>query len=207
MNPIVVLLVNGDAFFIGMGMAIIGLLTRAWMRSRAALTIMRIIGVIGAFLVVASSTPFPIWVYCLWMFLWLLGFLPPFVRVTKIIILCVTLLSILLCALEFPYHLRPTISLFANQHVYVIGDSLSAGLDSSTTNWPVVLGSLSRLEVTNLAQAGATASSALVQTKGIVIQPSVVIVEIGGNDMLGDTPSGQFHSDLDVLLQRVSQGN
>lgn len=113
------------------------------------------------------------------------------------------LLSISLCLLELPHHLCQKIPVCLNQPVYVIGDSISAGVGSSERSWPLVLGDLSHLEVTNLARAGATTSSALSQTKGIIKPNALVFIEIGGNDLLHNAPSDQFSKDLALLLENI----
>ncbi len=67
----------------------------------------------------------------------------------------------------------------------------------------LVLGETSGLKVVNLAQAGATAEGALSQARGITVENAVVLVEIGGNDLLGNTDSGAFEHHLDSLLAEV----
>ena len=52
---------------------------------------------------------------------------------------------------------------------------------------------------------GATAKSALKNCRDMPAQGGVVLVEIGGNDLLGGTPSPLFASDLDRLLAKVCQ--
>ena len=48
---------------------------------------------------------------------------------------------------------------------------------------------------------GETAASALKRARTYDITASVVVVEIGGNDLLGSTPAAQFEKDLDALLE------
>lgn len=51
---------------------------------------------------------------------------------------------------------------------------------------------------------GATASSALKSAKSQSIKSQLVVVEIGGNDLLGSTTSPQFARDLDALLAHLA---
>ena len=56
----------------------------------------------------------------------------------------------------------------------------------------------------DLSVAGATVGSAIrlaVQVKG---ENAMVLLEIGGNDLFGGTPYGQFRSDLRNVLKQVS---
>jgi acyl-CoA thioesterase-1 len=186
-----------------MAMAVAALLACRWVNHSLALGLLRITGAIGAVLVLASSTPFPLWVYCIWVALWIAAFLLPAFRRNRLILPSFILLSVLLCLIEVPHHRLHWIPINSDQHIYVIGDSLSAGVGSAERTWPLLLGDISHLKVTNLAQPGATASSALSQVNGVALPNSLVLVEIGGNDLLGTTSSTQFSKDLDTLLSKI----
>ncbi len=69
--------------------------------------------------------------------------------------------------------------------------------------WPTVLANLTLLRVVNLAQPRATVATALNQAKAIKEPRSLVIVEIGGNDLLGETDASVFHSNLDTLVSSL----
>lgn len=84
---------------------------------------------------------------------------------------------------------------------YVIGDSLSAGIGG--TRWPDVLRQQAGVEIDNLAVAGATASSAFSQVERVPSDGRLVVVEIGGNDLLGGNSAGEFAAALDKLLSRL----
>jgi acyl-CoA thioesterase-1 len=89
--------------------------------------------------------------------------------------------------------------------IYVIGDSISAGMDDPPDRtWPPVMGRKYSVDVVNLAQPGGTAKSALKQARLIDHADAVVIIEIGGNDLLSGVPARQFRADLEALLRAVS---
>lgn len=52
---------------------------------------------------------------------------------------------------------------------------------------------------------GDTAASALKRVRTQGVNSSVVVVEIGGNDLLGSTSSTQFAQDLDTLLDYITR--
>ncbi len=56
----------------------------------------------------------------------------------------------------------------------------------------------------NLAVAGATARSALAQAARAADPNAVVLVEIGGNDLLGGTAVARFEQDLAALLTALT---
>jgi acyl-CoA thioesterase I len=96
-------------------------------------------------------------------------------------------------------------TLDTNHPIVVIGDSLSAGLGSSREGtWPSLLAARHALRVTNLAQAGATLRSGLSQIRGMPPGPATVLVELGGNDVLGGIGAQQFAVDLRSLLATVT---
>ena len=87
--------------------------------------------------------------------------------------------------------------------IHVIGDSLSAGIGAGEgAPWPETLATRLDAEVINHSQAGATAKSAIEQAERLP-PDAFVIVEIGGNDLLGGRSSQDFERDLDALLADV----
>ncbi len=84
--------------------------------------------------------------------------------------------------------------------IVVIGDSLSAGInDGVDIPWPTRLDEITSVTVSNHAQAGATCRSAIKQLDSLPKQ-CVVVVRIGGNDLLGGRSTAEFRADLDRLL-------
>lgn len=91
----------------------------------------------------------------------------------------------------------------SNEPIYIIGDSLSAGIDAGEGEpWPERLAAILESEVVSHAEAGATAKSAIEQAEQLPAD-SFVIVEIGGNDLLGGGSAAEFERDLDQLLTKV----
>ena len=112
-----------------------------------------------------------------------------------------------MCLIELPYHLSPTIRASPGQTIYIVGDSISAGISAKERAWPEVLGDISRFKVINLAKPAASVETALDQSSGIVGSNSLVLVEIGGNDLLGYSDSKYFYIQLDQLLGKLTAGN
>ena len=90
----------------------------------------------------------------------------------------------------------------AGSPVFVIGDSLSAGLGNSDAGtWPRLLAARLALPVSNLARAGATLADGTHQAAGIPRgEPAILLVELGGNDLLGEATPETFERDLAALL-------
>jgi acyl-CoA thioesterase-1 len=92
--------------------------------------------------------------------------------------------------------------------VFVLGDSISAGLNlSNEGTWPRLLSAKLNVGVTNLAHPGATLASGSAQAKALPPGAGIVLVELGGNDLLGDATPAQFERDLRSLLSRLATGD
>lgn len=104
--------------------------------------------------------------------------------------------------LEAPYHFLPRVQPLQHPVLYVLGDSVTAGIESGEHGvWPERLPP--SIEVHNFAEMGATARSALKQADRLPPAGGLVLIEIGGNDILGSTTPGEFSRDLETLLQHV----
>ena len=212
MNPIVLQLANGNLFFVGLVMIVAVLLLRLWFEGRILGLALRIGYIAGIVFVIFSATPMFIWFYCLWFGFCVIAALVVFgnnfsFRRKMLASFSVLFCSLVMCLIELPYHLSPTIRVSSGQTIYVVGDSISAGISAKERAWPEVLGDISHFKLINLAKPGATVETAMNQTAGIVESNSLVLVEIGGNDLLGHTESKTFHIQLDQLLGKLAAGN
>jgi acyl-CoA thioesterase I len=212
MNPIALQLANGNLFFVGSVMVVAALFFRLRFEGRTLGLVLRTGYIAGIVFVFLSATPLPIWLYCLWFGLCAAAALATFrnkfsfhrkMLVSFAILPC----SLLMCLVELPYHLTPTIKASPKQPLFVIGDSISAGLSAKERAWPEVLSDISHFKVVNLAKPAATVESAMDQIGGIVGSNAIVLVEIGGNDLLGHTASKTFYIQLDELLAKLTAGN
>ena len=162
----------------------------------------------GITLVIISATPLPVWAYAVWVISAgagiVVGNLSAPTRRLRLI--CGAVLAVLtsaLCLAEAPFRCRPALNVPAGGTVYVLGDSISAGVGTQHLCWPVVLDGMTPLRVINLAKAGATVESAITQARGTSEPQSLVLVAIGGNDLLGGADAAEFHMKLDTLVSSL----
>lgn len=211
MNPVTVQIANGNAFFIGIGMTIFAFILHFWLNKRFEIILLTSAWLIGISLVILSSTPISFWLYGFWFGLCVatrFAFKSHISFKQKGLITAVfAIFSAAICLVELPFHFTKPIPVSKNETVFVIGDSISAGIEKKEETWPNVLGDLSDLNVKNLARAGATIEMGLNQANEITSSNSLVIVEIGGNDLLGHTDSHTFYSQLDRLLRKIKNQN
>ncbi len=119
----------------------------------------------------------------------------------SILIVSLTLLAI---AMELPYILKPNMPKEKYDILYVVGDSVSAGIGGKNEKtWPKLLRDQYGIGIVNLAESGATVGSAVNQAAEINDENSAVLLEIGGNDFFTPTPLRQFKRDLERLSNTV----
>jgi len=205
MNPIALSFADGATFFVGLALVLAAEAIFLRFRRRVLRPALTVLVIVGIILVVASATPLPVWAYVGWAIPAVAGLVllsreasSQSARLVACGVLLVATLG--LCIAEIPHRRLPQITIPAGTTVYVLGDSISAGVGTEDRCWPTVLAEMTNLRVVNLAEPGATVEDAIVQAKGIVEPRSLVIVEIGGNDLLGGTDAAVFHSKLDALV-------
>jgi acyl-CoA thioesterase I len=110
---------------------------------------------------------------------------------------------VLLAGLEAPYWPLPSVPLRPDESVVVLGDSLSAGVGTSDAEtWPRLLARDHQLALENASFPGSNIPAALSRVPEIRARV-LFVVELGGNDMLRDTPPETFERRLDSLLRRL----
>ena len=201
---------NGNVFFLGVAVsslacAVGALTTRARLRY-----VLRLPLFLGVLLVLLSGTPLPIWMYAILVLLlaatWIAGAWTMPERTGALAHVLAGLLaaySLVMAGIEIPRHVRPSIPFPKNKTLFVVGDSLSIGAKPPAENWPEVLGDRAGLHVHNFAFAGATVETAFSNAERIDKEGALVIIEIGGNDLLGGTAVAKFEAGLSELLATV----
>jgi len=104
-------------------------------------------------------------------------------------------------ALELPHRNGREIFGERHEHLTVIGDSISAGIGGEA--WPAIYAETTGVKVKNLSRAGMVVGDAMAMAKQVGPEDTLVLVELGGNDLLMDVPATDFQRDLDQLLQAL----
>lgn len=201
---------SGFAFYAGCGLILAALgafssAQRRWQRSVALIA-----AVTGLILVALSAAPLPYGYYAVagvTSVAWLV--VEQFKedrcpRVRSWLRRAIAIVWLAGLVVESPYLVTPTLKVEDNPKVYIIGDSVAAGLgDGKEETWPRILARKHAIEVNDFSHVGATAGSALKQAKRLPASGGIVFIEIGGNDVLGSTTAAKFERDLDQLLAKV----
>lgn len=206
MNWLVYHIASGQAFFSGVALVVIAALAST--QSKPIAKRVTVLGfLIGAIAITISSTAIPYWYYGIALVVtiaWVISrYVEKWRRWAPFAVIGVWTIA---AAIEVPYHITPTLTPAPSRSLTVIGDSVTAGMggDDRSVRWPTLLAERHNLTVQDISHMGETAASALKRAKSQQIASPVVVLEIGGNDLLGSTSSTQFAQDLDALLAYVS---
>jgi lysophospholipase L1-like esterase len=198
---------NGRAFFYGLILvAVCSAWLCQWPSSRMK-SVRTVLFVLGAILVLLSATPIPYWIYTAW-FVLLIATVANTYRAKDgkgKYVLHATFLTLTsaLFAYEFSFHLRPAFATYDATDLYVVGDSLAGGADRPENNWPELLATKLGMTPHNFSFGGAKVRSALHNAERIDKPGTLVVLEIGGNDLLAGTPPPDFESGLRALLENT----
>lgn len=108
---------------------------------------------------------------------------------------------------EARYHLAPKIDVGKATSFAVLGDSLTAGFGDSDASdrWATLVARDLGVELQDYSQMGATVGSTYERLDFDSIDASLVLVELGGNDILGTTSPAAFEQDLERLMAKLVQ--
>lgn len=204
-------LFSGDAWFTA-GAVLIAIacvdLSATFERHARIAGAARIIGLVACAVAALSGTPAPPWlaiaaIFVLGVFLFVtIGSKRELWRRTTACGAIVIVAGAL--AAEARWHFASAARQPSSRPLIVIGDSLSSGGFGEKAPWPALLAS-SR-QVTNASQPSENVSSALRDVVPLLNEATadtIVILEIGGNDMLDRRPAAEFERDLEALVREA----
>ena len=176
-----------------------------WLAKSAAVVV-----IVGLLLVGLSATRLPSWFYALaggTTVVWLVAERlnsASLVRRRRLLRAGVVIVWLVGALMELPYQFGPRLEILGRPTLHVIGDSVTAGMgDRALETWPQILARSRNIEVKDYSRPGATVRSALEQAKQLPAAGGVVLLEIGGNDVLGSTSATEFEQSLELLLRKV----
>ena len=207
--PLLYHLVSGGAFFTGAGLVLLSAALSFVRCHRFVGMTIRLVAVLGAGVVAVSSTPFAAAVYLAGTIIlaaWLV-IEERQASINTVLVRCVRclLIAFALTGTLIELRMQAVRPLCAQQcdALYVLGDSISAGTEDDQLTWPTILARAHSVEVVNLSRPGAQVGSILPQADMIEAGHCLVLLEIGGNDLLNKIGISPFESGLRSLLEAV----
>ncbi len=208
MNAIAFHVASGDAYFSGSALLLVGLAFAAF-GSRLLIRSSWVVIIIGLILIAISSTSFPVAIYAasaIVLVAWIALSLRR--RRLKEFILGLIVMVASLTLYQIAYKFPATWKTSQFNRVVVVGDSISAGLNEpENLKWPNLIASQHSLAVVNCSKPGATTGSIIQLAEKNEFSDSLVIIEIGGNDVFAGRRWKAFDQDLHDLLSLVSNPN
>jgi acyl-CoA thioesterase I len=203
---------SGQSFFTGAACLIVAVGLSALEERRHLRLVRNILVALGGSFVFASATPLPPRFYLLLLIassLWLAGEASRGRVSARLILglrLAVATVWFAAVLVELPYHLSPNVPRLGRPTLGIVGDSLTAGMgQQKVITWPGILADRHGVVVHDHSQMGANVASALRQAASVSSDEQLVLLEIGGNDLLGETTPEGFEAGLARLLSAVRQ--
>lgn len=200
--------VGGEAFFSGLGLLALAVVVSLLSWKKRLRGPVRVGAAAGCLVAWASATPSPLWLSVALVGSTLAWFVSHSLsaasgrvrRVAGALLLGAVAAGI---AMEASWRLPPAPLSKPAERLYVIGDSMSAGMGAGESPWPEQLAARRRASVVNLAFGGATAADALAEQTPPPLRESAIVVFIGGNDLFGGTPAEVYEAGLNSLLSKL----
>src|SRR5262245_35551303 len=188
MGWVIFLFGSGLAFFVGVGCVLVSIAVLSYTERPVDKVLGTLAAIVGLILIACSATPLPYWLYALaavvtlpWLVAersrraWLANRRRPLRWATAAVWLAAA-------AIEIPYHMTPTLAAAGRPTLYIIGDSVAAGIGEREETWPRILARAHSVDVTDLSRVGADVASAFRQADKLPSDGGLVLLEIGGND-------------------------
>lgn len=147
-------------------------------------------------------------VFLLWLFAWNLTALNS--ARTRLQIAATSILGALLLVLptsELFHRRMPEVRGPQSDRVLVIGDSISSGLGNRVLPWPAIMRQMTGVEVRNISKPGATAADGLAMAAQVTPEDKLVLIELGGNDLIAGEPSDTISRALEGILAKLAAHN
>lgn len=208
MNPIVLYLASGESLYPGAAILMLAILISPCLQQRWLLRLRNVAAWLALIMIIMACPPFPWTVDVVFVATFLLWYVATNLsvgrRAQRLATALLAAMLIVLSGFELQHRSLPLISGMPSDHLVIIGDSISAGIDPRVPPWPTVMQATTGIRVKNLSSVGAFTAEGLGMAAKVESEDRVVLIEMGGNDLIGGVPSVQFGRSLDALLQKVT---
>jgi len=208
MNPIVLYLASGESLYPGAARLMLATLISPRLQQRWLLRLRNVAAWLALIMIIMACPPFPWTVDVVFGATFLLWYVATNLsvgrRAQRLATALLAAMLIVLSGFELQHRSLPLISGMPSDHLVIIGDSISAGIDPRVPPWPTVMQATTGIRVKNLSSVGAFTAEGLGMAAKVESEDRVVLIEMGGNDLIGGVPSVQFGRSLDALLQKVT---
>ncbi|MBT5018368.1 MAG: hypothetical protein HON04_06435 [Planctomicrobium sp.] len=226
MNPLVFHLVSGDAYFSGLLFVLLSLWISPYKKCRKLSLPSLLLGLI---FVCLTAVPVSYLEETLLVAVFLLTVIvvrqsivaanrfqasgkgKPSQQMFRLLLISKFLISLLVCILilnELSWRASPKFEPKVSRRLIIFADSITAGMgENEAETWPNLLMKRHDVQIVDHSRMGATVGSQLKWIHTRIIPEGLIFIELGGNDMFGATSIKDFRSDLDQLLELLTQNS
>ena len=206
---------SGESLYPGAGLLLLAVISPAVLKQRWMLRVRNLLAWVALALMIMASPPFSLVVSLMFLVLFAVWFIASnqssMPQTTINLQLGVSILLafslLIITGLEFFHRKIPRITGNPSDHLVVIGDSISSGIDPRVAAWPLVFQQMCGVPVKNLARPGAQVSEGVLIARDLTADDHLVLIEIGGNDLLMGVSADDYNKSLDALLSKVTALN
>jgi len=207
-NPVVLYFASGESLYTGAVVLGLAIVLSRFVRGPWTLLFRNVAAYLSLAMIVMACPPFPWVIDALFLAAFGVWFgvsnmtasRQAWAKLRLVSSLALLFLLVALSGIEFRHRRMPAIAGQPDDHLVIIGDSISSGVDPRIPAWPVVFQELTGILVKNLARPGASIAEGIDMARGITPTDHVVLIELGGNDLLSSVPSKEFGEALELLL-------
>ena len=199
---IIYLCAGGFTFFRGTLLLVFAVIVRLCWTDRWSVRLATCMAIVAIAMIALAAEAIPFWLYGVWVFSWVGWFVANLVNRWRWVMIAgriTALVSAVAAGMAIRYQLPVTLPA-GSSPIYVVGDSISAGMSPGSATWPMLLRNQHHQEVFDLSHPGCTIAEAQDRLKIMSLQRGIVVVEIGGNDILNRTAPKKFGRDLEALV-------
>jgi lysophospholipase L1-like esterase len=215
MSRVALYFASGESLYLGAALLLLVVVAPIFLKHTWMLRVRNVLAWVALAFMVMACPPFAVVVDLIFLAVFVIWFItsnqssaqPASIRLQRGSTLVLAVLLLILPAIEFSHRRMPRITGSVSDHLAVIGDSISSGIDPHLEAWPLVLQQTCGVEVRNLARPGAQVSEGLLMASSLTEDDHFVLIEIGGNDLLTGVSSDEYGKALNALLSKVAGPN
>jgi lysophospholipase L1-like esterase len=215
MSRVALYFASGESLYLGAALLLLVVVAPIFLKQTWMLRVRNVVAWVALAFMVMACPPFAIVVDVIFLAVFVIWFITSnqssasqtSMRLQRGSTLVLAVSLLILPAIEFSHRRMPRITGNASDHLAVIGDSISSGIDPQLEAWPLVLQQTCGVEVRNLARPGAQVNEGPLMASDLNEDDHLVLIEIGGNDLLTGVSSDEYGKALNALLSKVADPN
>jgi acyl-CoA thioesterase I len=211
MSPLILYFASGDSLYLGAGLLLIAIFGSTPFRRKRGPVVLSLATWLGLAMIAMASPPFSWWIdvsFAALLALWLFSKNqqhPAWAVIRRAAKAFLVVWLTLFPATELSRRRMKTIEGIRCDHLVVMGDSISAGIGNEILPWPALMQHQTGVVVRNLSRTGAGVAEAQLMAMEVHPNDDLILIEIGGNDLLSDVPAEKFSEGLEALLRRLAR--